>query len=177
MNNIFAPMLRKSVLVFMDGILIYSKSLEEHTQHLTTVLQILKENKLLIKKSQCSFAQQQLEYLGHVIGVHGVATDPAKIQAIRDWPTPSLVKHIRSFLGLAGYYRRFIRQYGVLSRPLSDLLKKNAQFQWTSIHQQAFEALKQALIFAPVLALPDFSESFIVETDASDKGVGAVLMQ
>jgi trans-aconitate methyltransferase len=112
-----------------------------------------------------------------VIRVHGVATDPAKIQAIRDWPTPSSVKHIRSFLGLAGYYRRFIRQYGVLSRPPSDLLKKNAQFQWTSIHQQTFEALKQALISAPVLALPDFSKSCTVETDASDKGVGAVLMQ
>jgi hypothetical protein len=142
MNSIFAPMLRKSVLVFMDDILIYGKSLEDHSQHLTAVLQPLKEHKLLIKKSKCSFAQQQLEYLGHVIGVHGVATDPAKIQAVRDWPTPSSVKHLRSFLGLAGYYKRFIKQYGVLSRPLADLLKKNVLFQWTYVHQQAFEALK-----------------------------------
>jgi hypothetical protein len=158
MNSIFAPLLRKSVLVFMDDIPIYSKSLEEHEKHLTTVMQILKDNKLFIKKSKCSFAQQQLEYLGHVIGVQGVATDPSKIQAVKDWPTPTSVKQLRSFLGLAGYYRRFIRQYGVISRPLSDLLKKNILFQWTSVQQQAFEALKQALISAPVLSLPDFSK-------------------
>jgi hypothetical protein len=121
-------------------------------------MQILKDNKLFIKKSKCSFAQQQLEYLGHVIGVQGVATDPSKIQAVKDWPTPTSVKQLRSFLGLAGYYRRFIRQYGVISRPLSDLLKKNILFQWTSVQQQAFEALKQALISATVLSLPDFSK-------------------
>jgi hypothetical protein len=158
MNSIFAPLLRKSVLVFMDGIPIYSKSLEEHEKHLTTVMQILKDNTLFIKKSKCSFAQQRLEYLGHVIGVQGVATDPSKIQAVKDWPTPTSVKQLRSFLGLAGYYRRFIRQYGVISRPLSDLLKKNILFQWTSVQQQAFEALKQALISAPVLSLPNFSK-------------------
>jgi hypothetical protein len=93
-----------------------------------------------------------------VIGVQGVATDPSKIQVVKDWPTPTSVKQLRSFPGLAGYYRRFIRQYGVISRPLSDLLKKNILFQWTSVQQQAFEALKQALISAPVLSLPDFSK-------------------
>jgi hypothetical protein len=99
MNSIFAPLLRKSVLVFMDDILIYSMSLEEHEKHLTAVMQILKHNKLFIKKSKCSFAQQQLEYLGHVIGVQGVATDPSKIQVVKDWPTPTSVKQLMSFLG------------------------------------------------------------------------------
>jgi hypothetical protein len=109
MNEIFAPMFRKFVLVFMDDILIYSKSLEEHTQHLLQVFRILKDNKLFIKQSKCSFAQEHLEYLGHVIGSDGASTDPTKIQAVRDWPVPQNAKLVRSFLGLAGHYRKFIR--------------------------------------------------------------------
>lgn len=177
MNSIFAPLLRKCVLVFVDDILIYSKSLEEHVQHLQTMLSILREHQLLIKHSKCTFAQQKLEYLGHIISVDGVSTDPAKIQAIQNWPAPTDLRQLRGFLGLAGYYRKFIRNYGSISRPLSDLLKKGVVFSWSPQLQLSFDTLKQALISAPVLALPDFSKAFTLETDASDKGIGAILMQ
>lgn len=177
MNKIFAPLLRKSVLVFMDDILVYSKTLEEHLDHLSQVFGILQEHKFFIKRSKCVFAQQELEYLGHIISASGVATDPTKIQAVLNWPTPSNLKDLRGFLGLTGYYRRFIRHYGMLSRPLTQLLKKGIQFQWTSVAQDAFLLLKQALTQAPLLAVPNFSKQFILETEASDQGIGAVLMQ
>jgi hypothetical protein len=112
-----------------------------------------------------------------IISSQGVATDPKKIQAVRDWPTPTDVKQLRGFLGLSGYYRKFIKHYGVLSKPLSDLLKKGALFTWTPQLQRCFDTLKQALVTAPVLALPNFSKVFILETDASDKGIGVELMQ
>jgi hypothetical protein len=128
MNHIFAPMLRKSVLVFMDDILVFSKTLEDHEKHLAAVLEVLRTNSFFIKKSKCSFAQPQLEYLGHIIGVNGVATDPTKIRVVQQWSAPTTVKQLRSFLGLACYYRKFIRQYGIISRPLTDLLKEGVQF-------------------------------------------------
>jgi len=125
MNTIFQPLLRKSVLVFVDDILIYSRTLEEHLALLQQVFEILEHHQLFFKKSKCSFAQQSLEYLGHVISAHGVATDPVKTQAIVSWPPPTNIKQLRSFLGLSGYYRKFIRNYGSISRPLTDLLKKH----------------------------------------------------
>ena len=115
--------------------------------------------------------------MGHVISEAGVATDPDKISAVLQWPIPQSVKELRSFLGLAGYYRRFVKHFGLLSRPLTDLLRKGAVFVWTDQQQDAFVALKQALTSAPVLALPDFSRPFSVETDASGAGIGAVLTQ
>jgi hypothetical protein len=177
MNDIFAPLMRKSVLVFMDDILVYSKTLEAHKEHLTEVFRLLQDNKLYIKMSKCSFAQPSLEYLGHIISASGVATDPSKIIAVRDWPIPANVKQLRGFLGLSGYYRKFIRHYGSISKPLTELLKKNIPFIWSPPAQQAFLTLKEALINAPVLALPDFSKPFSLETDASDVGIGAVLQQ
>jgi hypothetical protein len=133
MNTIFAPMLRKFVLVFMDDILVYSRSLEEHKQHLTAVFKLLQDNQLYVKQSKCSFAQPQLEYLGHIIGVQGVATDPEKVAAVQNWPTPTSAKQVRSFLGLTGYYRKFIKHYGIISRPLSDLLR-NILFSVGQLH-------------------------------------------
>ena len=177
MNTIFSSLLRKCVLVFMDDILIYSKSLDEHKQHLTAVLDILREHKLLIKPSKCSFVTQQLEYLGHIIGAEGVHTDPSKIEVVQQWVPPTNVEQLRGFLVLSGYYRKFIKGYGFISIPLSDLLKKNTPFIWTSTHQGAFCALKQTLSSAPVLQMPDFSKTFTIETDASDIGIGVVLTQ
>jgi len=177
MNQIFASLLRKHVLVFMDDVLIYSKSLEEHVLHLTQVFQILDNHHFLVKLSKCEFAKQELEYLGHTISIQGVATEPTKIQAIAKWPVPSTVKELRGFLGLTGYYRRFIKHYGILSKPLTALLKKGVQFQWTPQAHEAFQLLQNALTQAPVLAIPDFSKQFVLETDASDIGLGAVLMQ
>jgi len=177
MNTIFQPLHRKGVLVFVDDILIYSKTLEEHLQLLSQVFTILEQHQLFLKQSKCSFAQQSLEYLGHVISAQGVATDPTKTQAISTWPTPTDSKQLRSFLGLSGYYRKFIKNYGTISRPLTDLLKKNVLFHWTPDLQLSFDTLKQALASAPVLALPDFKQSFTIETDASSLGIGAVLSQ
>lgn len=177
MNRMFEAYLRKFVLVFMDDILIYSKTLEEHIIHIKQVLQILSDNQFYIKASKCEIAKPQLEYLGHLISGNGVATEPSKISAVSAWPIPKIVKQLRGFLGLTGYYRRFIQHYGVISRPLTQLLRKETRFLWTAKEQQVFESLKQVLIQAPVLALPDFNKPFIVETDASDLGMGAVLMQ
>ncbi|XP_024310364.1 uncharacterized protein LOC112268670 [Brachypodium distachyon] len=173
MNSILAPFLRRFVLVFIDDILIYSPSLETHVQHVRAVLQMLHQHDLKLKRKKCSFAQPELKYLGHVISAHGVATDGKNLDSVQSWPTPECVKEVRGFLGLAGYYRKFVRNFGVLSRPLTDLLKKGTVFVWTGTHEAAFCALKQALLTAPVLALPNFSKTFVIETDASDKGIGA----
>jgi hypothetical protein len=177
MNTVFAHAIRSYVLVFVDDILIYNKTLEEHQKHLRDVFRLLQQNQFYVKRSKCSFAQPSLEYLGHIISAKGVATDPAKIAAVQGWPTPTNLKQLPGFLGLAGYYRKFIRQFGILCCPLTHLLKKQVQFPWTPEVQAAFEALKQALTQAPVLALPDFAKEFVLETDACATGVGDVLMQ
>jgi hypothetical protein len=127
--------------------------------------------------SKCSFAQRDISYLGYVISERGVATCPYKIKAIADWKQPQSVKGLRSFLGLVGYYRKFVRHFGIIAMPLTKLLKKGYVFQWTQEQEVSFQTPKSALIHAPVLALPDYSQPFCIETDASDMGVGAVLMQ
>ncbi|KAJ4810364.1 polyprotein [Rhynchospora pubera] len=176
MNHIFKPYLRKFVLVFFDDILVYSATEELHHFHLSQTLDLLKAHQLFAKRSKCQFGMTELEYLGHIISQNGVATDPHKISAMLQWPTPTSVKALRGFLGLTGYYRRFIKDYGTISKPLTNQLKKNA-FSWDAQAEAAFSQLKQAVTSAPVLAIPDFSQPFIIETDASAKGIGAVLMQ
>ena len=148
-------------MVFLDDILIYSPDFDTHLHHLQLVLEKLSEHKLYMKAIKCSFAQTQLEYLGHIISDAGVATDPVKIEAMIKWPVPTTVTELRGFLGLTGYYRKFVHHYGLIAYPLTQLLRKK-QFQWTT---------------TPVLALPNFAEQFIIETDASDIGIGDVLMQ
>lgn len=138
MNDIRNPLLRKCVVVFIDNILIYSKTWEEHLGHFRQVLLILQQHKFHIKLSKCSFAKQELSYLGHVISSAGVATDPKKVQIIRDWPTPSSVKGLRSFLGMAGYYRKFVKNFGLISKPLTTLLKKGVLYVWTEHTEEAF---------------------------------------
>lgn len=177
MNDTLAPVLRKFALVFFDDILIYSKTFPEHLVHLSSVLSLLQTHQWQVKLSKCAFAQSSISYLGHVISGSGVATDPSKIVTITQWPTPSTVKEVRVFLGITGYYRKFIKHYGIIAKPLTDLLRKGALFVWTLAVDTDFQTLKQALITAPVLALPDFNKTFVIETDASDSGIGAVLMQ
>ncbi|XP_019197771.1 PREDICTED: uncharacterized protein LOC109191615 [Ipomoea nil] len=176
MNLVFKPLIRKSVLVFFDDILIYSLTREDHWIHLREVLSIMKQHSLYAKLSKCSFAENQVEYLGHIISKDGLQTDPSKLDAVAAWPTPLSIKALRGFLGLAGYYRRFIKGYGIISKPLTDMLKKDA-FHWSTESMQAFEALKKALCNPLVLALPDFHKEFVVEADASYNGMGAVLIQ
>lgn len=177
MNVTLAPGLRKFVIVFFDDILVFSPTLESHIDHLRQVFLWLRRDQWKLKQSKCNFAKQSIAYLGHVISADGLSTDPAKVRAVATWPIPANVKELRGFLGLAGYYRKFVRHFGILAKSLTELLKKDQVFVWTSIHQQAFDQLKQALCSAPVLTLPDFSKPFHIETDASGTGIGAVLQQ
>ena len=140
------------------------------------MLETLRTNKLYLKASKCSFAQQSLEYLGHIISDQGVSTDPEKTQVMLQWPVPTSFTELRAFLGLTGYYRKFVRNYGIIAKPLT-LLLRNKQFQWTDQANTAFHNLKMAMTTPPVLALPNFQAQFIVETDACIDGVGAMLMQ
>ena len=176
MNHIFAPYLRCFVIVFFDDILIYSPSLEEHISHLQTVFDTLINHNFFLKREKCMFCRESVEYLGHFVSQGQLRADPAKLTAMLDWPTPTSVKQLRGFLGLTGYYRRFIRSYATLAAPLTDLLKLNS-FQWSSEANEAFQQLKATMTSPPILRLPDFTEVFIVETDASGEGIGAVLMQ
>jgi len=174
MNLVLKPFLRRSVLVFFDDILVYSSTWTEHLQHLRAVLDVLREHRLHLKRSKCSFATSSVHYLGHVITAEGVAMDTTKVAAVQSWPQPRSARGLRGFLGLAGYYRRFIKDYGTIAAPLTQLLRKEG-FRWSDTADAAFTALKAALCAAPVLHLPDFNATFIVDCDAS--GFGAVLHQ
>ncbi|GAU49705.1 hypothetical protein TSUD_182030 [Trifolium subterraneum] len=176
MNTMFQPFLRKFIIVFFDDILIYSTTLEDHLHHLDQTLQILQEGQFFLKQSKCVFAQRQIEYLGHIVSTKGVEPIQAKVQAIQQWLVPRSVKALRGFLGLTGFYRRFIQGYATIATPLTQLLKKD-QFGWNQEAQLAFETLKMAITQAPILVLPNFSLPFTVETDASGVGMGAVLSQ
>jgi hypothetical protein len=175
MNVILAQFLRKFVIVFMDDILIYSSSLDQHVERIREVLQVLREHKFFVNWSKCAFAQVELEYLGHIIFEAGAAIDPKKTQAMVQWPTPTNVTELKGFLGLTGYYQKFIKNYGLLAKPLTNLLKRK-QFCWDEVAQVAFDKLKAEMTSTLVLALPDFSQQFMIETNASDLGLGAVLM-
>jgi hypothetical protein len=176
MNHIFKPYLRKFVLVFFDDILIYSKDTASHLEHLTKALTLLKQHRLFAKMSKCIFGCPEVEYLGHIISAQGVRADPEKIQAMLEWPLTKTTKALRGFLGLTGYYRKFIKGYGTIAAPLTALLRHNS-FIWTSSASEAFQNLKRAVTQTPVLALPNFSQPFLIECDASEIGIGAVLMQ
>ncbi|GJS86697.1 ty3-gypsy retrotransposon protein [Tanacetum coccineum] len=176
MNEVFRPYLRQFVLVFFDDILVYSASWALHLEHLTTVLGCLHDHRLYAKFSKCAFGEQRVEYLGHIVTGAGVEMDPQKVNAVKDWPIPTSLSQLRAFLGLTGYYRRFIKHYATIAHPLTNLLRKDS-FHWSVDAESAFDALKHALITAPVLRLPDFTKPFIVETDASGYGIGAILSQ
>ncbi|XP_026459648.1 uncharacterized protein LOC113360349 [Papaver somniferum] len=176
MNDIFKDHLRKFIFVFFDDILVYSHSLDDHLLHLQTTLELLRSHQLKTNLSKCSFGQSEIEYLGYIITGSGVMADPAKISVMVEWPTPTNIKALRGFLGLTGYYRKFLKDYGTISRPLTDLLKKDA-FKWSPEANSAFIKLKQAMSTTHVLDLPDFSKQFILEADACDLGTGVVLMQ
>src|SRR5438105_4582260 len=177
MNKIFMEELDQFVVVFIDDILIYSKNAEEHEQHLRIVLEKLRAHELYAKFSKCEFWLQEVAFLGHIITEKGVAVDPSKVEAVLNWKTPTSVPEIRSFLGLAGYYRRFIENFSKIALPMTQLLQKGVEFKWTEARQKSFDELKQKLTTTLVLTLPDIHHSFIVYCDASGQGIGCVLMQ
>ncbi|GKF69311.1 putative reverse transcriptase domain-containing protein, partial [Tanacetum coccineum] len=166
MNRVCKPYLDKFVILFIDDILIYSKSKKEHEEHLRQILKLLKKEELYAKFSKCELWISKVQFLGHVIDCRGIHVDPAKIESIKDWTSSKTPTEIRQFLGLAGYYRRFIEGFS-----------KIAKFDWGDKQEAAFQLLKQKLCSAPILALPEGSEDFIAYCDASKKGLGAVLIQ
>jgi hypothetical protein len=177
MNSVFMPELDKFVVVFIDDILIYSKNEEEHAQHLRIVLTRLREHQLYAKFSKCAFWLEEIQFLGHVLSARGIVVDPSKVKDILEWKPPTTVHQVRSFLGLAGYYRRFIPDFSKLVKPITSLLKNDIKFNWSSKCDEAFEQLKTLLTTAPVLAQPDITKPFDVYCDASGSGLGCVLMQ
>ena len=176
MNNVFMDCLDKFVVVFIDDVLIYSRSEEEHEKHLRVVLERLRAHQLYAKFSKCEFWLKQVDFLGHVISTEGVAMDPAKVESVLSWKQPKNVSEIRSFLGLAGYYRRFIEDFSRIARPMTQLLKKDKKFEWSEACEASFQELKRRLTTGPVLVLPDIQQDFEVYCDASQQGLGCVLM-
>ncbi|GBG64491.1 hypothetical protein CBR_g45187 [Chara braunii] len=177
MNDLFRPWLDKFVVVYLDDILVFSKTLQEHQSHLRQVLEKLREANLKINAKKCEWAKTQVLYLGHVLDGDGIKPEDSKIAAIRDWPTPRTLTELRSFLGLANYYRKFVRDFSTIVAPLRRLLKKEAIWQWDKDCTSALKRLKRALIEYPVLKVADPSLPFVVTTDASQYGIGAVLQQ
>ncbi|WVZ97721.1 hypothetical protein U9M48_043235 [Paspalum notatum var. saurae] len=177
MNEVLRPFVGLFVVVYFDDILIYSKTMEEHLEHLSVVFDALRTARLFGNMEQCTFCTQRVSFLGYVVTPQGIEVDSSKIDAIRDWPTPTTVTQIRSFLGLAGFYRRFVRDFSSIAAPLHELTKKGVPFAWGDSQAVAFNTLKDKLTHAPLLQLPDFNKVFELECDASGIGLGAVLLQ
>ncbi|XP_059071120.1 uncharacterized mitochondrial protein AtMg00860-like [Cryptomeria japonica] len=177
MNSIFREYLDDFVLIFIDDILIYSKNEEENMEHLRIVLQWLRDRKLNGKFFKCTFFQEKVHYLGHVITGEGISVDPTKIEAIVDWPTPQNVSEVRSSMGLVGYYRKYVEGFLRIAAPITSLQKKEKRFEWTKKCEESFQLLKQKLTTTLVLTIPDPNGHFIVITDSLGEGVGALLMQ
>ncbi|GJP72592.1 hypothetical protein CLOP_g3324, partial [Closterium sp. NIES-67] len=177
MNHILRPLLDECVVVYLDDILIYSRDMKQHVEHLRRVFEILRRERFYVKLSKSEFALEKVQFLGHMVSAQGVHVDPKKIEAVRTWKTPENVKELQQFLGFANYYNRFVPQYAKIAAPLTNLLKKNTPYKWEPKHQEAVEQLKQALTSAPVLILPDPERDYVIEADASNQAVGAVLMQ
>ena len=177
MNHVLRDFIGKFVVVYFDDILIYSKSLDEHVLYLKSVLDTLRREKLYAKLKKCSFCMDKVVFLGFVISADGVHVDEEKVKAIKDWPTPKSVGDVRSFHGLASFYRRFVKDFSTIAAPLTEIIKKDVGFKWKEAQELAFNTLKDKLCSAPILSLPNFNEAFEIECDASGIGIGAVLMQ
>ncbi|GJW23174.1 putative reverse transcriptase domain-containing protein [Tanacetum coccineum] len=177
MNRVCKPYLEKFVIVFIDNVLIYSRNEKEHEEHLKTILELLKKEELYAKFSKCEFWIHTVKFLGHVIDSSGIHVDPTKIEAVKNWASPTTPSEICQFLGLASYYRRFIEGFSKVAKPMTELMQKNQKFNWGEEQETAFQLLKLNLCVAPILALPEGSDDFVVYCDASIKGLGSVLMK
>jgi hypothetical protein len=177
MNSVFMDYLDKFMVVFIDDILIYSQNEQEHEEHLRKVLQRLRDCQLYAKLSKCKLWISEVLFLGHIINREGLAVDPKKVTTILDWKAPKDVRGIKSFIGIAGYYRRFVEGFSKIARPMTSLLAKKVEFKWTPTCQKSFETLKEKLTTTPMLILPNVHKPFSVYCDASYIGLGCVLMQ
>jgi hypothetical protein len=177
MNSVFMPKLDKFVVVFIDGILMYSRSMEEHEEHLQIVLQWLQDHQLYAKFSKCEFSIKEVPFLGHVVSPEGITVDPGKVKEVLEWKLPTTVSEVQNFLRLAGYYCRFIPNFSMITKPITELLKKGNKYLWSEACDEAFKHLKRLLTTSPVLAQPPTTKPFDVYCDASGTGLGGVLMQ
>jgi len=177
MNEMFKEHLNKFILIYLDDILIFSKTREQHLEHIREALKILEKNKFYLNSAKCEFEKEEIEFLGHVVGGNEVTPAPAKARCIREWPAPKNAKEMKSFLGLCGYYRKFVNNFAGIAAPLHELTKEDKEWHFGTEETQAFAKLKEALTGEPVLQLPDFSREFVVETDASGTAIGGVIAQ
>jgi transposase InsO family protein len=177
MNRIFSSYLDKFVVVFVDDILVYSKNEKEHEEHLRIVLQTLRQHQLYANLKKCEFWMNSVTFLGHVISGKGISVDPRKIEAVKEWPVPKNVKEIKSFLGLAGYYRKFVQDFSRIAAPLTKLTRMGVKYKWSEECMAAFEELKNRLTTAPILKMPTGTGDMVIYSDASGSGLGCVLMQ
>jgi hypothetical protein len=176
MNQALRPFIGKCVVVYFDDILVYSGSEESHGVHLREVLTVLRKEKFFAANKKCVFYTDSVLFLGYVVSAGGVTVDAAKVDAIRQWPRPQSISDVRSFHGLASFYRRFIRHFSIIMSPITDCMKES-KFQWTPEAEKAFLIIKERLTSTPILALPDFTKPFALHCDASKLGIGAVLSQ
>jgi hypothetical protein len=177
MNHVLRAFIGKFVVVYFDDILIYSKPIGEHMKHIRQVLDELRKEKLFANLEKCNFCTDHVVFLGFVVLGKGIEVDESKVKAIKDWPAPTNVSQVRSFHGLAGFYRRFVRDFSTIAAPLNELTKKGVDFKWGNSQENAFQELKKHLTEAPLLVLHYFTKTFEVECDASGIGIGGVLMQ
>ena len=177
MNRVFEPYLDQFVVVFIDDILVYSKSREEHECHLSIVLQTLKDKLLYAKLKKCEFWLHKVSFIGHVVTNDGISIDSGKVDVVSNWRRPTTVTEIRSFLGLAGYYRRFFEGFSKIALPLTSLTQKGVKFEWSDGCERSFQELKNRLVTAPILTIPSSSGGFMVYSDVSRQGLGCVLMK
>jgi hypothetical protein len=177
MNEVLHSFIGKFVMVYFDDILIYSKSLDEHIEHLHAIFGALRETRLFANLEKCTFCTDRVAFLGHVVTPQGIEVDEAKIEAIKSWPIPATLTQIQSFLGLVGFYRRFVRDFSTIAAPLNDLTKKGVPFYWGAAQEHSFNTLINKLTHAPLLQLPDFGKIFELKCDASGLGIGGVLLQ
>jgi len=177
MNHVLRAFIGRFVVVYFDDILIYSKNLEEHEMHLKSVLEILRKEKLFANLKKCTFCTDKLVFLGFVVSKRGIEVDEENVKAIQEWPTPTTISQVRSFHGLASFYRRFVYDFSSLAAPLTEVIKKNVQFKWGKEQGKAFNLIKEKLTNAHLLVLPNFTKTFEIECDTSGIGIGAVLMQ
>jgi hypothetical protein len=177
MNHVLRPFIGKFVVAYFDDILLYNKSLDEHVEHIKCVLAVLRKEYLFANLAKCTFCTDKVVFLGFVVSAQGVEVDEEKIKAVCDWLPPQNLSQVRSLLGLAGFYRRFVKDFSTIAAPINELTKKDVQFHWGAAQGKKFNKLKTTLTTTPLLALPDFGKTFEIECDASGVGIGGVLMQ